>query len=71
MAKIKCNINEDSTLKRFDALGFGEMFIYDDVPYMVVTKEGKAVCLEDGAIIPFEDTDLVTDVKKAELNLTI
>ena len=71
MARIKYEINEDSTLVTFQSLQFGEAFVYQGEPYMVAFKDGKAVSLEDGTIIPFENTELVTYVKKAELKLTI
>lgn len=73
MARIKCEINEDSTLVKFGAVMDGEVFIFQNEPYMraLGVGERKAMCLKDGDIILFEDTDLVTYVKKAELKLTI
>ena len=71
MARIKYEITLDSTLVKFGALQTCEVFIDGDVPYMVVLKKGNAVCLKDGVIVPFEDNELVTYVRKAELKLTI
>lgn len=73
MARIKCEINEDSTLVKFESLQFGEVFICQGEPHIKVLGIGerKAMCLKNGDIIRFDGDDLVTYVKKAELNLTI
>ena len=73
MAKIKCEMAEDSTLIKFESVQFGEVFIYQNEPYMKALGIGelKAMSLDSGDIIMFDDDDLVTYVKKAELKLTI
>lgn len=73
MARINYDIDEDSTLVKFESLQNGEVFIFQGEPYMrtLGVGERKAMCLKDGDIILFVNSDLVTYVKKAELNLTI
>ena len=79
MAKIKCKINEDSTLIKFGSLQNGEIFIMNGKACMKIDKiyiGAKihylcAVCLEDREIYELPDDELVTYVKKAELKLTI
>lgn len=71
MARIKYDIDEDSTLIKYLAVQYGEIFMCDGAVYIKAQMEGKAVSLDDGTLIPFDDDELVTYVKKAELKLTI
>lgn len=71
MAKIKCEIDEDSTQIKYLAVQYGEIFICDGAVYIKAQIEGRAVSLDDGTLIPFDDGELVTYVKSAELKLTI
>ena len=71
MARIKCETNEDSTLIKYLAVQYGEIFMCDGAVYIKAQTEGKAVSLDDGMLIPFDDNELVTYVKSAELKLTI
>ena len=74
MAKIKCDFKEDSTLVKFRALQNGEVFVYseyDGEAYMKTIIDNQAICLADGDIVRMDNEELVTYVKKAELNLTI
>lgn len=73
MAKIKCDINEDSTLVKFEAIEEGEIFVRDGMPFY---KTGggyyyNAMSLTECESLHFYDNSLVTYVKKAELNLTV
>ena len=70
MAKIKCNIIEDSTLVKFGALQQGEVFITDGKPHYKFDKV-NALRISDGVWASFNDNDLVTYVRRAELKLTI
>lgn len=70
MAKIKCNINEDSTLVKFESLQNGEVFLCNGKPYYKFNKFAVIDIMEDGAI-NFNGDELVTYVRKAELKLTI
>lgn len=70
MARIKCNINEDSTLIKFEAVQHGEVFVADCKPF-VKWSDTSAFSLMRGDILTFKDDTLVTYVKKAELKLTI
>lgn len=74
MARIKCNINEDSTLVKFEAIENGEIFVRDEMPYLKVKNIDRivnALSLMGGETYSFPDDELVTYVKKAELKLTI
>lgn len=73
MARIKCEINEDSTLIKFEALQEGEIFVRDGMPFYKTGGDCyyNAINLEECEWIHFYDNSLVTYVKKAELNLTI
>lgn len=71
MARIKYDIDEDSTLIKYLAVQYGEIFLFEGELYIKAHIEGKAVSLDDGMLIPFDDNELVTYVKKAELKLTI
>ena len=72
MARIKCEINEDSTLVKFKCLRDGEVFICDNEPYIkAYSPNPKAVSLESGYVKVMDGERLVTYVEKAELNLTI
>ena len=73
MTRIKCEINEDSTLVKFGALQEGEIFVHDGMPFY---KTGgscyyNAICLTECEWLHFCDSSLVTYVKKADLKLTI
>ena len=71
MARINYDINEDSTLIKYLAVQYGEIFMCDGAVYIKAQVEGKAVSLDDGMLIPFDDNELVTYAKSAELKLTI
>ena len=76
MARIKMNINEDSTLVKFDCVRMGEIFVKDGIAYIKIfpLKVGESInCfrLNDGACAYYSDDTLVTYVKSAELKLTI
>lgn len=70
MARIEWNIKEDSTLIKFGALQRREVFICDGEPYYKFSK-ADALRISTGVWIHFDDDDLVTYVKSAELKLTI
>lgn len=70
MAKIKCEINEDSTLVKFESLQNGEVFFCNGKPYYKFNKFAVIDLMENGAT-NFNGDELVIYVKKAELNLTI
>lgn len=71
MARISYDIYEDSTLIKYLAVQYGEVFLCDGAVYIKAHTEGEAVSLDDGKLIPFDDNELVTYVKSAELKLTI
>lgn len=70
MAKIKVNTTDDSTLIKFDAVQHGEVFIDDCEPF-IKCADAAAFKLTSGSLMTFEEDDLVTYVKRAELKLTI
>ena len=73
MAKIKCEIKEDSTLVKFEAIEDGEIFVRDDTPFIKLHRGNlnNAFCLTECEWLYFFDSTLVTYVKSAELKLTI
>ena len=75
MAKIKCEIKEDSTLVKFEAVQIGEIFVCDGHPFIKICPHERfwadAISLEDGKFDCIAVDTLVTYVKKAELKLTI
>lgn len=74
MSKIKYEINEDSTLIKYDALQAGEIFIRKGEPCIKMRGEYYKECaihLKNGGLVAIESDELVTYVKSAELNLTI
>lgn len=77
MAKIKCEINEDSTAVKFEAVEIGEIFVSDGMPYYKpycrpgVENYYNAISLTECGWRHFHDDDLVAYVKSAELKLTI
>ena len=77
MAKIKCEIKEDSTLVKFGALHNGDLFIFNGKPYIAMYEIGdeespvNAFILDEGFPTHFDYNCLVTYVKSAELKLTI
>lgn len=73
MAKIKYEINEDSTLIKFLAVEDGEIFIRDEMPFYKTGGDCyyNAINLAECEWLHFYDNTLVTYVKKAELKLTI
>ncbi len=74
MSKIKCEINEDSTLIKYNALQDGEIFIRKGEPCIKLRGEyykEHAIRLKDGSFVIIESDELVTYVKSAELKLTI
>ncbi len=74
MARIKCEINEDSTLVKFESLQNGEIFLVGSNAYVKADcyfNPVNAFRLSDGLATGINDNDLVTYVKKAELKLTI
>ncbi len=70
MAKITYEINEDSTLIKFGALQEGEIFLYHNAPF-IKANNNHVPNLINGHWTLIDDDELVTYVKKAELNLTI
>lgn len=70
MAKITYEINEDSTLIKFGALQEGEIFLYHNAPF-IKANNNHVPNLINGHWTLIDDNELVTYVKKAELNLTI
>lgn len=70
MAKIEWDIKEDSTLVKFEAVRVGEVFIQDKMPLYKLSGD-EALNMSDSDIVWIQPNDLVTYVKKAELNLTI
>ena len=70
MARIKCNINEDSVLVQFGSLRKAEIFIHNATPFCKMDNI-KGVNLVDGKEWDFSGDTLVTYVKTAELKLTI
>lgn len=79
MAKIKCEINEDSILVKFESLVEGEVFVMGGKACIKVDKiytdrtveYVNAIGLESREAYELPDDALVTYVKKAELKLTI
>lgn len=73
MAKIKCEINENSSLVKFEAIEDGEIFIRDDMPFIKLHSDHRnnAFCLTECEWLYFFDSTLVTYVKSAELKLKI
>lgn len=74
MAKIKCEIKEDSTLVKFGALQEGEIFLAENEAYVKANcyfDPVNAFRLSDGSAKGIDDDYLVTYVKSAELKLTI
>lgn len=74
MAKIKCKINENSTLVKFEAVQIGETFVIGGVPFIKIYKGdhwANATSLADGKLGYITDDTLVVYVKSAELKLTI
>ena len=74
MAKIKCEINENSILVKFESLQGGEVFLVGSNAYVKADcyyNPINAFRLSDGLATRFNDDALVTYVKKAELELTI
>lgn len=74
MAKIKCEINENSTLVKFEAVQIGEIFVIGGVPFIKIYKDSHwadAISLSDGKFGCITDDTLVVYIKSAELKLTI
>ena len=77
MARIKCEINEDSTLVKFGSLQNGDLFIFNGKPYIAMYEIGdeessvNAFILDEGFPTHFDYNALVTEVKSAVLKLTI
>ena len=79
MAKIKCEVKEDSTLVKFEAIEIGEIFVCGENEFIktglwksIIGDTVNAFRLNNiayGAF--FDDDELVTYVKEAELKLTI
>ena len=70
MAKIKCEINEDSTLVKFEAIENGEVFMYNgEVLYKF--NDFATINLVEDRLTELNNNTLVTYVKSAELKLTI
>jgi hypothetical protein len=70
MAKIKCEIKEDSILVEFGALQEGEIFLYHDAPF-IKANDNHVPNLINGRWTLIDDDEPVTYVKSAELKLTI
>lgn len=70
MSKIKCEIKEDSTLVKFEAVQVGEVFIQDKMPLYKLSGD-EALNMSDSDIVWIQPSDLVIYVKSAELKLTI
>ena len=74
MAKIKCEINEDSTLVKFEAVEKGEVFVCNGEVFVKVDPLPggiNAIRLDTYSRGYFSNDTLVTYVKSAELKLTI
>ena len=74
MAKIKCEINKNSTLVNFEEVQIGEIFVLGGNPFIKIYKDSywaDAISLADGKFGCITDDTLVVYVKSAELKLTI
>lgn len=73
MAKIECEIKEDSALVKFEAIEDGEIFVRDDMSFIKLNRGNRnnAFCLTECEWLYFFDSTLVTYAKSAELKLTI
>ena len=70
MARIKCELNGNIVLVKFESLQDGEVFFFNGKPYYKFNKYAVIDIMGDRAT-NFNGDDLVIYVKKAELNLTI
>lgn len=70
MAKLKFDIQENSTLVKFSALQEGEIFLYHNTPF-IKANNNHVPNLVNGYWTLIDDDELVTYVKSAELKLTI
>lgn len=70
MAKLKFSINENSTLIKFCALQEGEIFLYNNAPF-IKSDNNQVPNLINGCWTLIDDDELVTYVKRAELKIEI
>ncbi len=70
MAKLKFDIQENSTLIKFSALQEGEIFLYHNAPF-IKANDNHVPNLINGCWTLIDDDELVTYVKKAELKIEI
>lgn len=71
MSKLKTETIRDTELVRYDSLEVGEIFVYADNAYIRTDNTHWAVRLSTGGFVQFNDEELVSYVKRAELKLTI
>lgn len=71
MAKMKIEANRDTELVKFCTIEVGEIFMHEGKAFMRNVSMDLAICLDDAHIWGFEENDLVTYVRRAELKLTI
>jgi hypothetical protein len=74
MAKLKVEMDRDSTKVKFCSIRDAEIFVVQGKTCMRTERllaKINAVCLDNGDWMELEDDVLVTYVQKAELKLTI